>query len=82
MKIAFIGLGIMGGNMASHLAKNNLNLTVYNRTPKNFETFGNSTVTIADSIENAVKDADVVFSMLSTPQVVEEVFFGAKGALK
>jgi len=82
MKIAFIGLGIMGSNMASHLAKNNLNLTVYNRTPKNFETFGNSTVTIADSIENAVKDADVVFSMLSTPQVVEEVFFGAKGALK
>ena len=40
MKIAFIGLGIMGSNMASHLAKNNLNLTVYNRTPKNFETLG------------------------------------------
>mgnify|MGYP001009782982 CR=1 FL=1 len=60
MKIAFIGLGIMGGNMASHLAKNNLNLTVYNRTPKNFETFGNSTVTIADSIENAIKTKNVV----------------------
>ena len=81
MKIAFIGLGIMGSNMASHLAKNNLNLTVYNRTPKNFETFGNSNVTIVDSIENAIKDADVVFSMLSTPQVVEDLFFGQEGVL-
>jgi 3-hydroxyisobutyrate dehydrogenase-like beta-hydroxyacid dehydrogenase len=81
MKIAFIGLGIMGSNMASNLAKNNVNLTVYNRTPKSFETFVNSNITIADSVKNAVKDADIVFSMLSTPQVVEEVFFGADGAL-
>ncbi|SFS40764.1 NAD(P)-dependent oxidoreductase [Lutibacter maritimus] len=81
MKIAFIGLGIMGSNMASNLAKNNVNLTVYNRTPKSFETFGNSNIAIADSVKNAVKDADIVFSMLSTPQVVEEVFFGADGAL-
>jgi 3-hydroxyisobutyrate dehydrogenase-like beta-hydroxyacid dehydrogenase len=81
MKIAFIGLGIMGSNMASNLAKNNVNLTVYNRTPKSFDNFGNSNITIADSVKNTVKDADIVFSMLSTPQVVEEVFFGAKGAL-
>jgi len=44
MKIAFIGLGIMGSNMASNLAKNNLNLTIYNRTPKKLETFGNSNI--------------------------------------
>ena len=81
MKIGFIGLGIMGSNMASNLAKNNVNLTVYNRTPKDFETFGNSNITIADSIKNAVKDADIVFSLLSTPKVVEDVFFGDEGAL-
>ncbi len=81
MKIAFIGLGIMGSNMATHLAKNNVNLTVYNRTPKEFETFENPNVTIAYTVENAVKDADIVFSMLSTPQVVEEVFFGDQGAI-
>ena len=82
MKIAFIGLGIMGSRMASHLAKNNLNLTVYNRTQLDFETFGNPNVTVADSLQNAVLDADIVFSMLSTPQVVEEVFFGNNGVLK
>ncbi len=81
MKIAFIGLGIMGSNMASNLAKNNIDLTVYNRTPKVLEIKEKSTIIYANSIENAVKDADVVFSMLSTPEVVKEVFFGAKGAL-
>ncbi len=34
-----------------------------------------------NSINEAVKDADVVFSMLSTPKAVEEVFFGKNGAL-
>lgn len=82
MKISFIGLGIMGSGMASNLAKNDVELTVYNRTPKDFETFGNKNVTIANSIQSAVKDADIVFSMLSTPQVIEEVFFGENGALK
>ena len=81
VRIAFIGLGIMGSNMASNLAKNNLNLTVYNRTPKILETIENSNISYAGSIKNAVKDADIVFSMLSTPQVVEEVFFGTEGAL-
>ena len=32
-KVSFIGLGVMGYNMAGHLKKNNFNTTVYNRTP-------------------------------------------------
>ena len=30
--VTFIGLGVMGYNMAGHLIKNNFNTTVYNRT--------------------------------------------------
>ena len=30
--VTFIGLGVMGYNMAGHLKKNNFNITVYNRT--------------------------------------------------
>ena len=30
--VAFIGLGVMGYNMAGHLKKNNFNTTVFNRT--------------------------------------------------
>lgn len=82
MKITFIGLGIMGSKMASNLAKNHVELTVYNRTKKEIQGLDGPNVTVADSPQNAVKDADIVFSMLSTPQVVEEVFFGDNGALK
>ena len=82
MKITFLGLGIMGSQMAYNLAKNNVNLTVYNRTPIDFSLFKAKNVTIADSLENAVKDADIVFSMLSTPEAVEEVFFGTGKVLK
>ncbi|GGK14028.1 3-hydroxyisobutyrate dehydrogenase [Yeosuana aromativorans] len=82
MKITFLGLGIMGSQMAHNLAKNNANLTVYNRTPIDYSLFKAENVTIADSLENAVKDADIVFSMLSTPEAVEEVFFGNGKVLK
>lgn len=81
MKITFIGLGIMGNQMAHHLAKNNINLTVFNRTPVALKWFKDKNVIVADSLENAVKDADIVFSMLSTPEVVEDVFFGKENTL-
>lgn len=82
MKIAFIGLGIMGSRMATNLAKSELDLTVYNRSAKKMEAFRSSNVKIADSALSAVKDADIVFSMLSTPQVIESLFFGDKGLLQ
>lgn len=81
MKITFIGLGIMGSNMVSHLIANNVAITVYNRTPKNLTAYKKENVTIATTIHDAVKDADIVFSMLSTPEVVAEVFFGDNNAL-
>lgn len=82
MKIAFIGLGLMGSRMASHLAKNNVNITVYNRSKKDIKALETQNVTFADSAQSAVKDADIVFSMLSAPLAVEDVFFGNEGVLK
>ena len=82
MKIAFIGLGIMGSRMAANLAKSNVDLTVYNRTAKKNEAFESKNVKIANSALSAVKDADIVFSMLSTPQVIESLFFGKNGLLQ
>lgn len=72
----------MGSEMAFNLTKNNVSLTVYNRTPIDFSLFRAANVTIADSLEGAVKDADIVFSMLSTPEAVEDVFFGKGNVLK
>lgn len=75
MNITFIGLGIMGNEMAYNLAINNVKLTVYNRSAIDFTIFKKANVTIAGSLKEAVQDADVVFSMLSTPEAIEEVFF-------
>ena len=82
MKIAFIGLGIMGSRMAANLLKNGVEVTVYNRSKAPMEALAKQGAHTADSPAAAVKDADIVFSMLSTPEVVEAVFFGENGALK
>ena len=60
--VTFIGLGVMGYNMAGHLKKNNFNTTVYNRTSSVAEKWvnefsGNSEITIGE----AVLKADIVF---------------------
>ncbi len=73
MKVTFIGLGIMGSRMAKNLLKNKLDLTVYNRSKdivKELVTLGAKT---ADSAKAAVKEADIVFTMLSKPEVVQQV---------
>jgi len=74
MKVAFIGLGIMGSRMAANLVKNGVDLTVFNRSKEPQMELEKKGAASADSVNEAVKDADVVFSMLSTPEVVESVF--------
>jgi len=81
MKVAFLGLGIMGSRMAANLLKNNVDLTVFNRseTPlKELETKG---AKIAGSFISAVNDADVVFTMLSAPDAVGEIMLSKGGCL-
>jgi 3-hydroxyisobutyrate dehydrogenase-like beta-hydroxyacid dehydrogenase len=76
MKVAFIGLGIMGSRMAANLLDNGVDLTVYNRTSESALPLNEMGAKMAASAADAVKEADVVFSMLSTPQVVADVFWG------
>ncbi|MEL7003886.1 MAG: NAD(P)-dependent oxidoreductase [Bacteroidota bacterium] len=78
-KVAFIGLGIMGSRMAGNLLKEGVDLTVYNRSTDKTEPLKKAGAKVANSIKECVEDADVVFTMLSTPAVVEEVAFGDEG---
>ncbi len=79
MKAAFIGLGIMGKRMASNLLKNNVSLRVYNRTADPAQELAGNGAVATESPAACVHDADVVFTMLSTPEVVEELAFGRGG---
>ncbi|MEM7368853.1 MAG: NAD(P)-dependent oxidoreductase [Bacteroidota bacterium] len=82
MKVSFLGLGIMGSRMAANLAQNKVSLTVYNRSADKAETFRSAGAAVASSVQQAVAEADVVFSMLSTPVVVKELATGEQGFLQ
>ena len=73
MKIAFIGTGLMGYPMAKNLINKKLNLTVFSRTlekAKPLEKFG---AIIANSLGEAVKEVDIVITMLTDDEAVEKV---------
>ena len=73
MKIAFIGTGLMGFPMAQNLLEKNLELNVFSRTiekAKPLEKFG---AKISNSLSEAVKDVDVVITMLTDDEAVEKV---------
>lgn len=67
MKIAFLGLGAMGMPMAKRLHEAGQNLTVWNRTPKEFPG------EVAASAAEAVRDAEVVITMLTDVDAVKAV---------
>ena len=81
MKITFIGLGIMGSRMAANLLKNGIEITVFNRSKAPVEALLQQGAKTADSANAAAADADIVFSMLSTPEVVEYIFHTENGVL-
>jgi 3-hydroxyisobutyrate dehydrogenase-like beta-hydroxyacid dehydrogenase len=83
MKIAFIGLGIMGGRMAQNLLRAGHELIVYNRTANDAlnECVGLGAKKAA-SPAAAARDCEVIITMLSNPAAVEAVAFGPDGLLE
>ncbi|GAA0603754.1 NAD(P)-dependent oxidoreductase [Streptomyces crystallinus] len=66
-KIAFLGLGNMGAPMARRLLSAGYGLTVWNRTPARAEALVADGAVAAASPAEAVRDADVVITMLADP---------------
>lgn len=80
MNVTFIGLGIMGSRMAHNLIQDSsLTVTVFNRSAGPAKALEEAGARRADSAAAAVADADVVYTMLTSPEVVEEVAFGEQG---
>lgn len=80
MKVAFLGLGVMGFPMAGHVLKAGLDLRVYNRSPDKasrwLEHYGGSA---AASVAEAVADRNVVAICLGADNDVREVLCGEQG---
>jgi 3-hydroxyisobutyrate dehydrogenase len=73
-KIAFIGLGHMGGGMAPNLAKTGHEVRAFDLVPEAVQHAAKGGCTAAGSAAEAVKDADVVVTMLPTAKHVRAVF--------
>jgi 3-hydroxyisobutyrate dehydrogenase-like beta-hydroxyacid dehydrogenase len=78
MKVALIGLGNMGSAMAQNLIRAGHELTVHNRSRAKAEALG-SGVRIAGSPADAVRDREVVITMLADDTAVQAVVSGDSG---
>ena len=73
-KIAFIGLGHMGGGMAPNLAKAGHEVRAFDLSEEALAHAVERGCTRAGSTEEAVKDADAVVTMLPAGKHVAEVY--------
>ena len=81
--VAFIGLGVMGYPMAGYISKAGHNVTVFNRTKSKAEKWiGEYKGKLANTPEEAAKDAEYIFTCVGNDNDLREVTFGDKGAFK
>ena len=78
-RIAFIGLGIMGSPMAVHLANAGHTVAGYNITPDKTGPLVAAGGRAAESIQDAVAEADVVCVMVPDSPDVQQVLAGEGG---
>jgi len=75
MRVAFLGLGIMGTGMATNLVKAGHEVTVWNRTPGKTIEGARTAATPAE----AAQGAEVVWMCVSDTAAVESLLFGRDG---
>jgi 3-hydroxyisobutyrate dehydrogenase-like beta-hydroxyacid dehydrogenase len=80
-KIAFVGLGAMGGAMAQRLLAAGHSVTGYNRTRAKADALASKGLAVADSARAAVEEASVVLSMVTDSEALRDVALRPDGIL-
>lgn len=80
-KVAFIGLGAMGSAMTRHLMRAGFSLSVYARRAEVMQPFAAEGARACASPADAARDADVIFTNVTSTHDVEEVLLGANGVI-
>jgi 3-hydroxyisobutyrate dehydrogenase-like beta-hydroxyacid dehydrogenase len=84
VKVGFIGLGVMGSQMAAHLLRRReelgIALSVFNRTKQKAESFRGTQATVALSPKECADGAQVLILCLGDGASVREILFGPEGA--
>ncbi|MFJ7136875.1 2-hydroxy-3-oxopropionate reductase [Streptomyces fungicidicus] len=81
-KIAWIGLGIMGSPMSENLIKAGYHVTGHTLEPEKLDRLTAAGGTAAGSVAEAVRDADVIITMVPASPQVEAVAYGPDGVLE
>jgi 3-hydroxyisobutyrate dehydrogenase-like beta-hydroxyacid dehydrogenase len=82
MRVAFLGLGIMGSRMAANLARADYELTVWNRTAARATEFAaqHPGATAVSTPSEAAQRGEIVVTMVVDGPQVEQVLLGDQGA--
>jgi len=80
-RIGWVGVGIMGCGMVSHLLGAGYQCTIYNRTPAKCVPLEAKGAIVAASPKAVAEQADVVFVIVGLPTDVREVVLGPDGVL-
>ena len=82
-KVSMIGLGVMGGPIARHIAAAGHSLTIYNRTPARVAKWQEDNpglaVTVAQSPAEAAAEADMVITCVGNDDDLADVVLGPQG---
>ena len=79
MRVAMLGTGKMGGAIARRLSAEGHDLTLWNRTRKRAEALGVGSV--AATPAEAVRNAEVVISILTDAEAIRAAYLGEAGAV-
>src|SRR5262245_53952790 len=80
-RLGWIGTGVMGQNMCSHLLAKGFAVTVYNRSRGKAQTLLDKGASWGQTPKQVAQQSDVVFAIVGFPRDVREVFLGSEGAL-
>jgi len=81
MKVGFIGLGNVGGKLASSLLRNNFNLTVRDLDKNLTKNFQNKGAKIANSPKELAQQVDLIITCLPSPKVCSKVMESEDGVI-
>lgn len=85
-KVSFLGLGVMGGAIARHIANAGHTLTIYNRTTERCEAWlaanPGLSARVANNPADAAEGADVVITCVGNDDDLAQVVLGPHGVFK
>lgn len=80
-RIGFIGLGIMGKQMATNLIRNGYKLIIFNRSKKSIEELSSLGAIAAQSPKEVAMSSDILIDVVTDGPDVEEILLGKNGVI-